>query len=102
VFGMLRDKDIAGVVRELVPRVTRWHLATLRGERGADAAELAAILLAENTTAAAAQHASAALAFAAAREESGENDKILVFGSFLTVGEVMKYLESLRGGAPHG
>lgn len=103
VLGMLRDKDIAGVVRAVAPRVTRWHLATLGGERGASATELAAILLAENVSAPFAQHASAALAFAAAREEAGENDKIVVFGSFLTVGEVMAYLEAVRGGArSHG
>ena len=99
VFGMLRDKDVAGVVRALAPRVTRWHLATLDGGRGASAAELAAILLAEKVSAPAAQHGSAALAFAAARREATENDKILVFGSFLTVGEVMAYLEADRGGA---
>jgi dihydrofolate synthase/folylpolyglutamate synthase len=103
VFGMLRDKDIGGVVRAVAPRVTRWHLATLGGERGASAAELAAILRAENVSDPFAQHASVALAFAAAREEAGENDKIIVFGSFLTVGEVMAYLEAVRGGArSHG
>src|SRR5205085_4840110 len=26
VCGMLRDKDIAGVLLEMKPRVTRWHL----------------------------------------------------------------------------
>ena len=103
VLGMLRDKDIAGVVRVVAPRVTRWHLATLGGERGATATELAAILLAEKVSTPVAQHASATLAFAAAREEAGENDKIVVFGSFLTVGEVMAYLEAVRGGArSHG
>ena len=40
VFGMLRDKDIAGVVRAMAPRITRWHLATLPGPRGTDASEL--------------------------------------------------------------
>jgi dihydrofolate synthase/folylpolyglutamate synthase len=103
VLGMLRDKDIAGVVRAVAPRVTQWHLATLQGERGASAAELAAILQAENVSAPVARYASAAQAFAAAREEAGENDKIIVFGSFLTVGEVMAHLEAVRGGArSHG
>src|SRR5262249_13483903 len=44
VFGMLRDKDIAGVVHAVAPRVTRWHLATLPGERGADARFLSEVL----------------------------------------------------------
>ena len=103
VLGMLRDKDVAGVVRALAPRVTRWHLATLGGERGASAAELAAVLGAEAVAAPAVQHASAALAFAAAQDEASENDKILVFGSFITVGEVMAHLEADRSGAQrHG
>jgi len=103
VFGMLKDKDIRAVVRRIAPRITRWHLASLGGERGASAAELAAALRAEAVAAPAAEHASAAQAFAAAREEAGENDKILVCGSFLTVGEVMAHLEAERGGArSHG
>ena len=86
VCGMLRDKDIAGVLRVLAPRITRWHLASLPGDRGARAEELAqhvkdCVL-----------HASPAGAFRAAREEAGEGDKIVVFGSFLTVGEVMAWL----------
>lgn len=90
VFGALRDKDIAGVVRALAQRVTRWHLATLGGPRGASAAELAAVLAAEGIKVPVDQHATPALAFAEARRQAGEADKIAVFGSFLTVAEVMR------------
>jgi dihydrofolate synthase/folylpolyglutamate synthase len=38
--------------------------------------------------------ASPAEAFAAALERAGEGDKIVVFGSFLTVGEVMAWLKN--------
>jgi folylpolyglutamate synthase/dihydropteroate synthase len=37
-------------------------------------------------------HATAALAFAAARGAAAENDKIIVLGSFLTVAEVLANL----------
>jgi folylpolyglutamate synthase/dihydropteroate synthase len=37
-------------------------------------------------------HASVAAALAAARGEAGESDKIVAFGSFLTVAEVMQSL----------
>jgi dihydrofolate synthase/folylpolyglutamate synthase len=40
------------------------------------------------------QHASPAEAFAAAKKRAGENDKIVVFGSFLTVGEIMAWLNN--------
>ena len=88
VCGMLRDKDIAGVLLEMKPRVTRWHLASLAGPRGATADDLAAYLPGAH------KFASPAEAFAAALEAALENDKIVVFGSFLTVGEVMAWLKN--------
>jgi dihydrofolate synthase/folylpolyglutamate synthase len=89
VCGMLKDKDIAGVLREMAPRVTRWHLATLAGPRGATADELAAQL--EKTSLR--KFESPAAALAAALGSASENDKIVVFGSFLTVGEAIAWLK---------
>lgn len=85
VFGMLRDKDIAGVIRAVAPRITRWHLASLPGPRGADARYLARIFLDLKIHATITEHDSVADALATARKEAGESDKIVVFGSFLTV-----------------
>ena len=87
VLGMLKDKDIAGVVRAMAPRITRWHLATLPGARGADSRLLSGILLDLGIKAPATEHDSVAAALAAAKKEAGENDKIVVFGSFLTVAD---------------
>jgi len=87
VFGMLRDKDIAGVVRAMAPRITRWHLASLPGPRGTDASEIFEILSKENIKAPVSQFPTVAAALAAARKEADENDKIVVFGSFLTVAD---------------
>jgi dihydrofolate synthase / folylpolyglutamate synthase len=89
VCGMLRDKDIAGVMRELAPRITRWHLASLPGPRGASADELEAALGSN-----AEKFDSTKAAFSAALERAEEGDKIVVFGSFLTVGEVMAWLKN--------
>jgi dihydrofolate synthase / folylpolyglutamate synthase len=89
VCGMLRDKDIAGVLRALAPRITRWHLATLPGPRGASAAELSGRIEGEAHC-----FESPARAFAAAKALAGEGDKIVVFGSFLTVAEVMAWLNN--------
>jgi dihydrofolate synthase/folylpolyglutamate synthase len=90
VCGMLRDKDIGGVLRELAPRVTRWHLASLPAPRGASADELAAKLGAVTVD----KFPSPQAAFAAAKARAAEGDKIVVFGSFLTVGEVMAWLKN--------
>jgi dihydrofolate synthase/folylpolyglutamate synthase len=88
VCGMLRDKDIGGVLRALAPRVTRWHMASLTGPRAASAQELARHVVDAEC------FASPASAFGAALSRASENDKIVVFGSFLTVGEVMGWLKN--------
>ncbi len=96
VFGMLRDKDVAGVVRAIAPRISRWHLAGLGGARGADCRQLASALADAGVHAPAFEHETPAMAFAAAQREAGESDKIVVFGSFLTVAGVMTQLEAQR------
>ena len=92
VFGMLSDKDIAGVVRAVRHRVDRWLPATLTGPRAASAGELAAIIEQEGVAGPLPQFASPAAAFAYARENADDNDRILTFGSFLTVADVMRSL----------
>jgi dihydrofolate synthase/folylpolyglutamate synthase len=90
VCGMLRDKDIGAVLRELAPRVTRWHLASLPGPRGARASELVPYVPNGEKS----LFDSPAEAFEAAKALAGEGDKIVVFGSFLTVAEVMAWLNN--------
>ncbi|HEY1286971.1 MAG TPA: bifunctional tetrahydrofolate synthase/dihydrofolate synthase [Burkholderiales bacterium] len=92
VCGMLRDKDIGAVLRELAPRVTRWHLASLSGPRGASASDLVEKLPSDCSCLSVFD--SPAAAFAAAKARAGEGDKIVVFGSFLTVAEVMAWLNN--------
>jgi dihydrofolate synthase/folylpolyglutamate synthase len=102
VFGMLRDKDIAGVARALAPRITRWHVARLPGPRGASAAEVVRALSAAGVAQPCTPHDSPASALAAARGEAREDDKIVAFGSFLTVAEVMQALAARGVREPHG
>jgi len=99
VFGMLFDKDIAGVVAALRGRIDRWHIAPLPGVRGATASTLFLAL----TAAGVAEEAIAvfpdvAAAFAAAQGEADEADRIVVFGSFLTVGAALAALRRGRRG----
>jgi dihydrofolate synthase/folylpolyglutamate synthase len=94
VFGMLGDKDIAGVARILKPHVDRWHLAPLPGPRGVDVSRLASALDQAEVFDEVRQHASLRDALIAARDDAQADDRILVFGSFLTVAAA---LEVLRG-----
>jgi len=97
VFGMLADKDIDATIAHLRSRVDHWLCVDLPGPRGSSAADLAARLRkagvmpgegadAERTISC---FASPREALAAARERAGENDRIVVFGSFLTVADVL-------------
>ncbi|HUN93290.1 MAG TPA: bifunctional tetrahydrofolate synthase/dihydrofolate synthase [Burkholderiaceae bacterium] len=91
VFGMLRDKDIAGSVARLKGRIDRWCVGPTGGPRGAPAEEVAAIIRSVDGDAAdIAIHPTIEAAWGAALEASGPDDRIVVFGSFLTVGEVMR------------
>jgi dihydrofolate synthase / folylpolyglutamate synthase len=93
VFGMLKDKDIDEVIRIVKGRVDRWFVAGLGGERGTSASEIDAKLKSQNLAAQTSLYTSVASAYAAARELAGQNDRILVFGSFHTVAEAMQVIK---------
>jgi dihydrofolate synthase/folylpolyglutamate synthase len=92
VFGMLADKDIAGVIDAMKHRVDRWLVCDLPGLRAARAADLAALVAKVGSPGTATCFDSPAAALAWARENAGGDDRILAFGSFLTVAEVMRSL----------
>jgi dihydrofolate synthase/folylpolyglutamate synthase len=89
VVGMLRDKDLAAVCARLRGRVDRWYAATLDNPRGATAAELARAIAAADEGADVREFPTPDAALTAAREEAGRDDRIVVFGSFFTVANVM-------------
>ena len=89
VFAMLQDKDIGGVVAAVKGHVTHWFIGATAGARGASAAQIAAVLTREAVSAPVEQFGDIASAWHAACELAADNDKIIVFGSFLTVAAVI-------------
>ena len=89
VLGMLGDKDVAGVVRLLRDRVDHWRLASLPGPRGLSAARLAEILREVGVSGDVSEHDSPRAAYQVARDGAAEGDRIVIFGSFLTVADVL-------------
>ncbi|HET7096912.1 MAG TPA: bifunctional tetrahydrofolate synthase/dihydrofolate synthase, partial [Casimicrobiaceae bacterium] len=86
VLGILADKDVGGVIDALRERIDRWFVATLPGPRGASAdAVVAALVDAGVAKEATRTFDDVGSAFAAARAAASEADRIIVFGSFLTV-----------------
>lgn len=94
VFGMMADKDIAGVVACLADRVSVWHVAAPQLPRAADPHEVAQMIRQQDGQARVYCHASVADAWREACKGAGENDRILAFGSFYTVAEVMAAREA--------
>jgi dihydrofolate synthase/folylpolyglutamate synthase len=87
------------VVAKLGSRIDHWYCAGLPGPRGMTGEALAERVRAALPAAPADGEAPGvqacqdpAAAYAAARERASENDRILVFGSFLTVSAVMQAL----------
>ena len=89
VVGMLADKDIAGALAPLAGKVDHWLLAGLEVPRGATADRLVAVVDEARLGGTSERFASPLEAYACAVGQAGENDRILVFGSFHTVAAVM-------------
>jgi dihydrofolate synthase/folylpolyglutamate synthase len=92
VFGAMRDKDIAGMLARIAPLVERWYLSDLPVPRAATAADLALAVkaFAPRAEAPPSCHAQPADALRAALAAADPADRIVVFGSFLCVGGVLK------------
>jgi dihydrofolate synthase / folylpolyglutamate synthase len=86
VFGMYADKDIRAVVDAMKSRIDRWYVAGLPGARGAPALSIVEKLRSAGVPQDAIHAFDAiAAAYRAACDAAGDTDRIVVFGSFLTV-----------------
>ena len=92
VFGMLADKDIAGVVQEVSAQVDVWYLADIPGPRGATAQQLARVIHQHDKQCDIHKYLDVTTAYRQACLDAGRDDRIIVFGSFYTVADVMKAL----------
>jgi len=90
VCGILGDKDIRGITATLAGEIDAWIPATLSGPRAVSAEQIAQLLPANATILARA--GDVAEACRAARSATRPQDRVLVFGSFLTVGPAIEFL----------
>ncbi|HMS27675.1 MAG TPA: bifunctional tetrahydrofolate synthase/dihydrofolate synthase [Burkholderiaceae bacterium] len=97
VFGVMVDKDIAQMLTRMNPLVDKWYFTDLPTTRAATAAQLHEIWHAidirrkdSQTVRHGSCFASPALALQAAMSDAQPTDRIVVFGSFFTVGGVLE------------
>ncbi|MBU6502784.1 MAG: bifunctional tetrahydrofolate synthase/dihydrofolate synthase [Burkholderiales bacterium] len=92
VFGVMADKDLMPMLDRMGPLVDRWYFTDLPTPRAQGAAQLMAIWesreTGKNVLASAWPDPVAALQAAVAA--AGPADRIVIFGSFYTVGGVLK------------
>lgn len=91
VCGVLGDKDAGAMLRALQSEIDAWYFASLPGSRGRDADELAGKLPGPVPRLA---FDSVEAAFEAALESRSELEEVVVFGSFVTVEQVLRLATS--------
>jgi dihydrofolate synthase / folylpolyglutamate synthase len=92
VFGAMADKDLRPMFERLNPLIDRWYFTDLPTERAASAADLQTLWHSLNTRTdvQASQHPNPDAALQAAVAQADPADRIVVFGSFFTVGGVLQ------------
>ncbi len=93
VFGVMADKDYTAMLTQMTPYIDAWHLCDLPSPRAATAQMLAQVIRTIAPKAAVHLYADATLALTGAKALVATTDRILVFGSFLTVGQVLPSVE---------
>jgi dihydrofolate synthase/folylpolyglutamate synthase len=92
VCGILADKDMDGIVAAVAPQVQDWTVVTPDSPRARAAGELAARVAARCPGAAVGVAASVSAGCMRALSRAMGSDRILVFGSFHTVGPALDWL----------
>ncbi|MDP3759643.1 MAG: bifunctional tetrahydrofolate synthase/dihydrofolate synthase [Ramlibacter sp.] len=92
VFGAMADKDLGSMFRKMGPLVDRWYFTDLATPRASAAAALIERWRAQETRrdVAASTHGAPMEALRAAVAAADPADRIVVFGSFYTVGGVLE------------
>lgn len=90
VAGMMRDKEVEAAVAGLADEVDAWFAAGLPLPRGLDGVELASRIETAIPAAKITACVDVAAALAAVDKKIRAGDLVVIFGSFVTVGEAMQ------------
>ena len=90
VPGIMADKESHAMLRPLAPRVARWFVGALEAKRALGTEELKARILEVDSRAEVICCDTLPAAVRRALKQAGPGDRVLVFGSFYTVGEWLR------------
>jgi dihydrofolate synthase/folylpolyglutamate synthase len=92
VFSILKDKDIFGVIQVLNLDIDAWFIAEIQNERAASIETISNAIQKINPSAHIEAFKNIQEAYQFASKEVTRNDRIIVFGSFFTVADIMKII----------
>ena len=95
VFGVLADKALPGLLSDLGTRVNRWHLAGIDDERGQSGEALTRKMRLLYPDMEAETYRDAVQAFRGARARARPVDRVVAFGSFHVVGDIIGSFERI-------
>jgi len=94
VFGAMVDKPLRDMIESASKLSSAWHLPNNQaGDRAALPADLAKLVRTVDHSATLMLYDTPLLAYEGVHEVASPGDRIIVFGSFVTVGEQMKLLQ---------
>ena len=94
ICGMMQDKAVAEVIEILDPVIDSWHFVDLDMPRAAPAELLVNQYQRRDLKKPVNQHVSVESAFELITSKQSKEQMILVFGSFITVGNMIQYIKA--------
>ena len=91
VFSVLEDKDVEGIIGSVCEQIDEWYISELDSERSLECADLQDRIVHLDPDAIVHTCPSVEQAWQAVKTEACETSRIVVFGSFLTVAEVLSF-----------
>ena len=89
VFAILADKDVDGIINAVQGIFDEWFISNLHSERALSSIDLLNELNEYTDESTVHQYSSISDAYKAAKKVANDSTRIVVFGSFLTVAEVL-------------
>ncbi len=90
LFSMLKDKDIKQVLSIMNRHIDEWHIVGLEGSRGITTKELISTMKTAKIEAKVIPHSSFSDAVYLLKKDCKNKDKVVVFGSFLVISNVIE------------
>ena len=90
IFSILKDKDIVGVVEAVSHDIDAWYVAEIQNERAANIDTISKSIQKVNPSAHIVPFKNIKQAYQFASNRVSRNDRIIAFGSFYTVSDIMR------------